>query len=130
MPVDAKADALTVKDRVLTIHREMIARYRIEIIIVVVAALADMVSTIWFMTRFGAEYELHPVIRLVSQWFGTVAGPVVGKVGQLAALWVVVLLLRRWARPLIWVVAAIYAWAAWHNVTHMFELNQLIELAG
>lgn len=59
--------------------------------------------------------EFHPVIRVVSQAIGPFAGPLVGKLGQLAALVALTVLFRRWARVLFLTVTFIYLYAAWYN---------------
>ena len=65
--------------------RGYLRRYRIFIVLLILSGLADMLSTIHFMLVGGAEDEGHPAIRLISIVLGPVLGPVVGKLGQLAA---------------------------------------------
>lgn len=81
-----------------------------------VALLCDGLSTIWFMVRIGAEGELHPVVKLVSQILGPVAGPLVAVLGKGAAGIIVAVWFRRWAAIILVAVAAISFWAAWYNV--------------
>lgn len=89
--------------------------FRGELVLVSLAALADLISTIRFMAAGQIEDEFHPVIRLVSVWFGPYGGPVIGKLGQLLAVVFLTLVFRRWARILFGTVIFIYAYAAWYN---------------
>lgn len=79
------------------------------------AATADFVSTYRFMSAGYLEDEFHPVIRLVSRWFGPLMGPLIGKLGQLAAILFVTIVFRPRARLVFIPVILIYAYAAWFN---------------
>jgi len=68
--------------------------FRFFLAIAFVAALLDGLSTIHFMKLDGPDQEMHPAVRIVSNVFGTVAGPVVGKFCQLAAIILVTIYLR------------------------------------
>ena len=93
-----------------------VPEFRIFLIVVFVASLADMGSTICVMQMSGPESELHPVIRCMSEQLGPVLGPVCGKAWQFLGLVVLTLLLRPRAR-FIFVPAAIsYAGAACYNL--------------
>jgi hypothetical protein len=82
----------------------------------VLAAAADAVTTIAIMMREGTEAELHPAVRLVSSFLGPIAGPILGKLCQLAAAVLVTLCFRRYAKVILVVVTFLYAWAAWYNL--------------
>jgi len=68
------------------------------------------------MSVQGVENELHPVIRLVSVVLGPLVGPLVGKLAQCAALVVVTVMWRPYARIIFIPVTALYLYAAWFNV--------------
>lgn len=91
-------------------------RYRHHIMLVIVAAVGDYLSTLHFMHHDGIHHELHPGIRLAAQTLGPVAGTLLGKFVQLAALYLVTLYLRSIARLLFLAAAMMYGWAAWYNV--------------
>lgn len=80
-----------------------------------IAAALDGASTIRFMMIDGADHEMHPVIRLVSQFLGPIAGPILSKLIQLFALFLVTVYLRYYARYLFVAVTLIYLWAGWYN---------------
>jgi hypothetical protein len=90
--------------------------YRILLVLLGVAALADMLSTIYFMLIDGPGAERHPVIRAVSIVLGPVLGPIVGKLCQIATVLVVTVYLRRLALYILVAVIILYAWAAWYNI--------------
>jgi len=80
------------------------------------ASLADMAATIWFMLQDGVGAELHPVVRLVSYVLGPVLGPVVGKTCQFAAVVLVTIYFRKWAKYIFVLVILLYAFASWYNI--------------
>ena len=86
------------------------------LLLVAIAGLADMLTTIHVMLRDGARAEAHPAIRFVATLFGPVAGPILGKTCQLACVVLVAIYLRPWAVYLLVLVAFLYGWAAWYNL--------------
>jgi len=90
-------------------------RYRWLIFAACVASFVDAASTMHFMHRDGIHYEVHPIIRTAAQLTGPVVGPVIGKLFQLAALFIVTLYSRRIAPHLFIITAAVYFWAGWFN---------------
>ena len=90
-------------------------KYRWLIAIFVVAALCDGLSTIYFMLRWGASAEVHPIIRLVSHIFGPILGPLLS-VSVKAALGIALAIyLRRIAFYILLFSAGLSFWAAWYN---------------
>jgi hypothetical protein len=93
-----------------------VREYRVFLILVVLASLADMASTIHFMVYVGPDVELHPTVRFVSEFFGPLLGPVLGKVIQVIVIITLTVFLRRWAVFIFVPVIILYTWAAWYNV--------------
>ena len=93
-----------------------LAQYWIFLLLLAVAAIADMLSTVFFMVIEGPEAERHPLIRLISMVLGPMTGPVVGKLFQFATVIVVTVFLRRWALYILVAVIILYAWAAAYNM--------------
>jgi hypothetical protein len=91
-------------------------RYPLLITITVIAAMADFISTVHFMHHDGIHHELHPGIRMAAEELGIVAGAFIGKIVQLAALFLVTLYLRSITRLLFVAATMMYGWAAWYNV--------------
>ena len=55
---------------------------RVLVCLVLVTGAMDAFSTVYFMTRDGADQEVHPVVRLVSVCLGPILGPLVGKIAD------------------------------------------------
>ncbi len=90
--------------------------YRVLLVLVLLASLADMASTIHFMLSASPQAEFHPTVRFVSQLFGPILGPVVGKAIQFTVVVVLTVFLRRWAIFIFIPVIILYSWAAWYNL--------------
>ncbi|MCK5271283.1 MAG: hypothetical protein KAJ52_01855 [Sedimentisphaerales bacterium] len=86
------------------------------IIFFIMALLCDAASTSYFMQRQGPDVELHPVIRLVSQFMGPYLGPLLGFLGKAVAGLIIGLYLRKWAPYIFITVTIISFWAAWYNI--------------
>jgi hypothetical protein len=93
-----------------------LTQYWMFLTLLALAAIADMLSTVFFMVIDGPHAERHPMIRLISIVLGPVTGPVIGKLLQFAAVIVVTVFLRRWALYIFVTVIILYAWAAAYNV--------------
>lgn len=100
--------------------RGFFRRYWILIVLTLLAAMADMCSTIYFMRIEGVDMERHPTIRFLSFFLGPVFGPIVGKLWQLGAVFTVTVYLRRWAFYIFVTVIILYTWAAWYNIWGRF----------
>ena len=115
-----KLSQLRSLDDVMTRLREnwvgYVREYRVYLLLVALACLADMASTIHFMVYAGPEAELHPTVRFISQYVGPWLGPVLGKAIQLIVVITLTVFLRRWAIFIFIPVIILYFWAAWYNV--------------
>ncbi len=107
------------RDVVTRLHENWVGyvrEYRIFLVLVVLASLADMASTIHFMLSASPQAEFHPTVRFVSELFGPILGPVIGKAIQFTVIIVVTVFLRRWAIFIFIPVIILYSWAAWYNI--------------
>mgnify|MGYP006954410844 CR=1 FL=1 len=93
-----------------------VREFRLLLILVLLASLADMVSTIYFMQSRGPGAEGHPAVRMFSEAYGPVFGPVLGKAVQFLTLIGVTVFLRNWAKFIFIPIIILYTWAAWYNV--------------
>lgn len=89
--------------------------FRPFLIAAATAAALDFLSTWTFMVADGVDEEFHPLIRLVSRFAGPVAGPLIGKIGQLLALVFLTLCFRPAARVIFVPATVAYLYAAWYN---------------
>jgi hypothetical protein len=105
---------------VLTRFREnwlgYVHEYRLLLVLVLLASLADMASTIYFMLSWGPAAEGHPAVRMFSEAYGPVFGPLLGKTVQFLTIIGVTVFLRRWALFILISIIILYTWAAWYNV--------------
>lgn len=110
-------------------RRGFVRQHWLLLTLMILAALGDMGSTMYFMHTEGPEAEGHPVVRLVSIVLGPILGPVAGKLCQLAAAILVTIYLRRWAAVILATVTILYAWATWYNLwgCHLYY-PRLLEL--
>lgn len=72
-----------------------VRQYRILLILTILASLADMASTIYFMLVRGPGAEQHPAVRTFSYALGPILGPMLGKTVQFFVLIGVTVFLRR-----------------------------------
>jgi len=86
------------------------------ILLSIVAAFLDFLTTMRFMIADGVQEELHPVINLVSIFAGPVLGPLIGKFCQLLALALLTITFRPYARIIFVPVIILYLFAAWYNM--------------
>lgn len=90
-------------------------QYRYWLGAAAVAAAADLTSTVVFMLQDGVNTELHPVIRAAAILLGPVAGPILGKLGQMIAVIAIAIFFRSRASQIFLLVIFLYSWAAWYN---------------
>ena len=115
-----KLSALRSIDDINTRLREnwvgYVHEYRVFLVLVLLASLADMASTMYFMLRVGPQVETHPTVRFAAEYFGPILGPLLGKAIQVTVIIVLTVFLRRWAIFIFIPVIILYFWAAWYNV--------------
>lgn len=73
-------------------------RHWMLLILLVGTALMDAVSTMNFMLLIGPESEMNWVVRKLSLWYGPILGPLLGKLYQIFAVWVISLMVPRLTR--------------------------------
>jgi hypothetical protein len=93
-----------------------VRQYRVFLVLVVLASVADMASTIWFMHIRGPGAEQHPAVRTFAYLLGPIFGPAFGKAVQFFVVVGLTVFLRRGAIPIFVAVIILYTWAAWYNV--------------
>lgn len=93
--------------------------FRWWIIIFLAALLSDCISTSMSMLKYGAEYELHPVILFVSKITGPILGPLFAFIGKSVCAMAVAIYLRRFARHILILATAISLLGAWYNFSNL-----------
>ena len=85
------------------------------ITLLIIAAIVDGASTIYFMHLVGPEKEIHPIIREMSFFFGPTKGPIFGKIFQFSIGMLAAIYLRKYAKHIFVITAIMYSWAATAN---------------
>ena len=87
--------------------------------IFLVAAVADLATTVWFFHVRGIDHELHPGIRLFGYAYGRTIGPIAGKAVQAVGVLGISLLFVRGSRILLSLVAILYSLATEYDLVQM-----------
>ena len=95
--------------------RAFVVRYRVPLLVLLVGAVLDAVTTYRNLVTFGAGIEVHPAHRLVFEWFGTTWGVPVGKLAQLGFVVFVAAWWRPWCAWLLGGCGVLYTLAAISN---------------
>jgi hypothetical protein len=90
-------------------------RYRWAVAILLIGALADMLTTIVNLARFGTVAEVHPAMRIMAELYGVQAGIIVGTVVRVLVVLFVASLWTRWCRAMLVVCGLLYGLAAMNN---------------
>jgi len=100
----------------LTRHPLVFARaYRWALLVLLIGAVLDGVTTYRNVCLYGPESEMHPGGWMVLSILGPGWGTLVTKLGQVAAAIVVASLWRPWCRWLMVLAGVLYAAAAVSN---------------
>ena len=81
--------------------------YRSHFLVFCLSAVADAASTKYFMEIVGPRAESNFYVRTLSLYLGITAGPILGKLLQLFALWCLSILTPRLTRFLCLIIIAI-----------------------
>ena len=95
----------------------LFTRYRSYFYFFLVTALTDAISTSCFMSVLGPEQETNFIVRDLAFYYGIYAGPVLGKIYQLFAVWGLSVIAPRLTRLVCIVVIAINLFATGINIT-------------
>ena len=114
---------IAIKLRFLRNNREFWRRYRVLVYLLVIASALDLIFTMHFMKLNGIHDEVHPHIWILSSWLGTTAGPLLGKILQLAFGLMVTIYVVRWAKLILWVGILMYCYAFFHNLNTTDSFN-------
>ena len=90
-------------------------RHKLALLILLVGAVLDALTTYANVRDFGPHVETHPVQRWVFELFGTTAGVPLAKVIQLGFVFFVAAWWRPWTSILLTVCGVLYSAAALSN---------------
>lgn len=80
--------------------RLLFGEYRVYTDWVILTAVLDVASTVWFMKLIGPQIELNLIVRALAYSLGIILGPIIGKTSQLFAVWALTLLAPRLTKTL------------------------------
>lgn len=89
----------------------LVDRYKAYFFLVVYSAVLDCVSTMHFMSKIGPGYECNLLVRHLSYAFGIILGPILGKVLQVLALWLITVVAPSLVKTLCIVVFCVNCYA-------------------
>lgn len=90
-------------------------KHYILLIALIGTALMDAVSTTYFMLQIGPDHELNWVVRQLSYLYGPVAGPLLGKIYQILAVWVMSVMVPKLIRFICCMVIVFNVYAFFMN---------------
>lgn len=85
----------------------LFTRYREYFLLFCLSAAADAASTKYFMELAGVGPESNLLVKALSRYYGYTAGPLLGKLYQLFALWGFSILTPRLTRFVCLIIIAI-----------------------
>ncbi len=91
-------------------------QHRWSVAALCLAAVADYMTTVQFMINDGIDLELNPAFRMTATYLGPVLGPLLGKITQLLAAFLITVYLRNMSRYIFFSATIIYTWAALYNI--------------
>ena len=95
--------------------RQFLSRYRYSLVVLVVGAVLDGLTTYANVRQFGPEVETHPVQRLFFDYLGPSIGVPIAKALQFAFVIFVAAWWRPWTRWVLLICGVLYAAAAMSN---------------
>ena len=91
-------------------------RYRLLFLLLIYTALADAISTTYFMSRIGPHHESNVVVRMLAHTCGIVWGPLLGKALQVLGVWLITVFTPNLTRALCSVIIAVNMYAVFINM--------------
>ncbi len=74
----------------VTANRSLLfLQYRPYFVLLLLSAVLDALSTIYFMNKVGPHIESNLLVRQLSYSLGIIWGPVLGKILQIVAVWLI-----------------------------------------
>ncbi len=90
-------------------------KHWIMLILLIGTALMDAVSTTYFMLETGPGSEMNWVVRMLSFGYGPTIGPLLGKIYQIFAVWVISVMVPRLTRFICFMVIVFNVYAFFFN---------------
>lgn len=114
-PIEPQSEEFSLKENFSRHKFDLFVSYRMYALLFLLSAVVDAASTNFFMSQVGPDLESNFYVRNLSRAYGFVAGPLLGKIYQLFALWGFSILAPRLTRGVCVVVIVINFTAALVN---------------
>ena len=95
----------------------LFTQYRNYFYFCVLTAVTDAISTTYFMSLLGPEPETNIIVRDLAYYYGIYAGPVLGKIYQLFAVWGLSVIAPRLTRFICIVIIFVNLIATFLNIS-------------
>jgi hypothetical protein len=95
----------------------LFTEYRSYFYFFLLTAVTDAISTTYFMSLLGPDQESNFIVRDLAFYYGIYAGPALGKIYQIFAVWGLSVIAPRLTRLICIVVIAINLFATGINIT-------------
>ena len=104
----------------------LVRAYRWSLLVLLVGATLDTVTTMNFMYRDGTAGELHPAMRMMAEELGVAMGVPFATLVRLAFVVFVAAFWRRWCRAVLIISGVLYALAAASNHFHWLDAAAML----
>lgn len=115
VPARSNSDEFSLKENFSRHKFELFRKNRTCVLLFLLSAVVDAASTTFFMNQVGPDIESNFYVRNLSRTYGFVAGPLLGKIYQLFALWGFSILTPRLTRGVCIVMISVNMTAALVN---------------
>ena len=95
----------------------LFTQYRNYFYFCILTAMTDAFSTTYFMSLLGPEPETNVIVRNLAYYYGIYAGPVLGKIYQLFAVWGLSVIAPRLTRLICLVIIFVNLMATLINIS-------------
>jgi hypothetical protein len=99
--------------------------HRLPIRFLIIAAFLDAFSTFCFMYVLGIEFEIHPLVRNVSEVLGPFIGPFIGGALKIGLGLCALIYIRRFEKTILCLAGLFYCYAFMHNLSVSGVFNLL-----
>lgn len=98
---------------------------RIVLFIFFAGLIFDALSTVYFMHKVGITGEINPLVRILTQYIGIVAGPLIAALIKAVVCLAITFYYKKFAAVFLASIGLIYFFAGIYNIWSMGPLNNM-----
>ena len=98
---------------------------KLPIRFLIIAAFLDAFSTFCFMYVLGVEFEIHPLVRSISEVMGPFVGPFIGGAVKISLGICALIYIRRFEKTILCLAGLFYCYAFMYNLSVSGVFNLL-----